>query len=81
MGYGVWCLFPDWVVEMNENPTIDLKGLNSNEIEQLLPKGLVLLGYRGSIAHGTYIPQDDELSIDDIRIPTYLQINNIFKYL
>jgi hypothetical protein len=27
--------------------------------------GAVLIGYRGSIAHGTYKPPSDETSIDD----------------
>jgi predicted nucleotidyltransferase len=31
-----------------------------------LPGTLILEGYRGSRAHGTYIPQDDPNSIDDI---------------
>lgn len=28
-------------------------------------RGAVLVGYRGSIAHGTYVPNDDPTSIDD----------------
>ena len=45
--------------------TIKLKGLNEQEIEDLLPKNLILLGYRGSIAHGMYISNKDPNSIDD----------------
>jgi predicted nucleotidyltransferase len=53
--------------------TIDLKelakdhfrGLNVEEVQRLLPEGLILLGYRGSLAHGTYTPQEDPDSIDD----------------
>lgn len=42
-----------------------LKGLNCDEEERVLPKGLILLGFRGSIAHGMYIPNTKENSIDD----------------
>lgn len=31
-----------------------------------LPKGMILLGYRGSIAHGMYVPGTDPNSIDDV---------------
>lgn len=44
---------------------IKLKGLNQDQINDLLPKNLILLGYRGSIAHGMYIPNKDPNSIDD----------------
>lgn len=44
---------------------IDLKGLNSEEMKELLPENLILLGYRGSIAHGMYVPSSDPTSIDD----------------
>ena len=33
--------------------------------ERLLPEGLILLGYRGIIAHGMYVPQENPNSIDD----------------
>lgn len=45
--------------------TIDLSGLNAEETKALLPDGLILLGYRGSIAHGTYEPNNNPLSFDD----------------
>ena len=32
-----------------------LKGITSEEYDQLVPHGTILLGYRGSIAHGTYL--------------------------
>ncbi len=44
---------------------ITLSGLNEKEVKELLPNGLILLGYRGSIAHGTYRPQEHPNSIDD----------------
>jgi len=44
---------------------IKLKGLNKDQINDLLPQDLILLGYRGSIAHGLYVPQNDPNSIDD----------------
>ena len=40
---------------------IKLKGLSEVEMGQILPEGLIHLGYRGSISHGTYVPKD----IDD----------------
>lgn len=42
-----------------------LSGLNEQEVNSVLPKGIILLGYRGSIAHGTYVPSKDPNSIDD----------------
>lgn len=48
-----------------------LKGLSEQQCAELLSDGkskpldIVLLGYRGSIAHGTYIPSTDPNSIDD----------------
>lgn len=44
---------------------IKLGGLNNEQMKELLPPNLILLGYRGSIAHGTYIPQSDPNSIND----------------
>lgn len=44
---------------------IKLKGLNQDQVNDLLPQNLILLGYRGSIAHGMYIPNKDPNSIDD----------------
>jgi len=48
-----------------------LKGLSDEECFKLFsdgngnPLNMVLVGYRGSIAHGTYIPSTDPNSIDD----------------
>lgn len=42
-----------------------LKGLSIEEVDRLLPEGLVLLGYRGSIAHNCYVPNTNPNSIDD----------------
>src|SRR5215204_1618034 len=44
---------------------IKLKNLNQQQVGDLLPDGLILLGYRGSIAHNMYILQNDPNSIDD----------------
>jgi len=44
---------------------INMKGLSRAEEDALLPPGLVLAGYRGSVAHGMYVPDSDPLSIDD----------------
>ena len=56
---------------------IKLKGLSEEQTKELLPpQGLILLGYRGSISHGTYEPSEDPNSIDDIDqvIPTHALI-------
>jgi predicted nucleotidyltransferase len=43
-----------------------MKGLNKEEKKKIIPSGTILLGYRGSIAHGTYVPSSDkEFGIDD----------------
>lgn len=42
-----------------------LKGLTKEQTRELIPKNLIFLGYRGSIAHGMYIPPEDPNSIDD----------------
>src|SRR3989442_9471599 len=44
---------------------IKLKNLSEQQIAELLPEGLILLGYRGSIAHNMYVPQSRPNSIDD----------------
>ena len=36
------------------------------KIEELASEGTILLGYRGSVAHGMYIPSTDPDSVDDI---------------
>lgn len=43
----------------------ELKGLSEIEKKELIPNDLIFLGYRGSIAHGMYIPNTDPNSIDD----------------
>ena len=42
-----------------------LKGLSEKETKELIPNDLIFLGYRGSIAHGMYVPNTDPNSIDD----------------
>ena len=49
---------------MYENE-IDLKELSDKETNELLPNNLILLGWRGSISHGTYRSSDNPNSIDD----------------
>ena len=44
---------------------VKLKGLSAEQTAALLPEGLILLGWRGSVAHGMYVPSDDPDSIDD----------------
>ncbi len=44
---------------------IKLKNLTSAETKELLVDDLILLAYRGSIAHGMYIPPKDPTGIDD----------------
>lgn len=44
---------------------IELKGLSPDQIDQLLPEGLISLCWRGSVAHGMYVPKSDPDSIDD----------------
>lgn len=46
-------------------PQIRLKNLPQEKVSELLPENLILLGYRGSIAHNMYVPQHDPNSIDD----------------
>jgi uncharacterized protein len=45
-----------------------LSGLSQQETDNIIPQNTILLGYMGSIAHGTYIPKDNPDSIDDIDI-------------
>ena len=42
-----------------------LSGLSEKETEKIVPPKTILLGYVGSIAHGTHIPSTDPNSIDD----------------
>ncbi len=44
---------------------IRLKGLSPEKISVLLPEGLISLCWRGSVAHGMYVPKSDPDSIDD----------------
>lgn len=44
---------------------ISLPRTSSSEVDEILPENVVLLGYRGSIAHGMYVPPDEPTSIDD----------------
>lgn len=44
---------------------IELKGLSPDQVDQLLPEGLISLCWRGSVAHGMYVPKSDPNSIDD----------------
>ena len=46
-------------------PRIELKGLSPEQIARLLPEGLISLCWRGSVAHGMYVPKSDPDSIDD----------------
>ena len=46
-------------------PQIKLRNLPDEQVSELLPDNLILLGYRGSIAHNMYVPQNDPDSIDD----------------
>ena len=45
--------------------TPKIKGMTLEESITLIPLNTILLGYMGSIAHGTYIPSEDPNSIDD----------------
>lgn len=44
---------------------IKLSGLSIEETSEIIPANTILLGYVGSIAHGTHIPKTDPNSIDD----------------
>ena len=44
---------------------IQLKGLSREQVSNLLPEGLISLCWRGSVAHGMYVPKNDPDSIDD----------------
>lgn len=44
---------------------IQLKGLSPDQVYRLLPEGLISLCWRGSVAHGMYVPKSDPDSIDD----------------
>lgn len=42
-----------------------LKGLSDAQVDTIIPPDTFLLGYRGSIAHGMYVPNNEPNSIDD----------------
>jgi predicted nucleotidyltransferase len=44
---------------------IKLKGLSPEQVSNLLPEGLISLCWRGSVAHGMYVPKSDPDSIDN----------------
>jgi hypothetical protein len=44
---------------------IKLKGLSREQVSKLLHEGLISLCWRGSVAHGMYVPKTDPDSIDD----------------
>lgn len=45
--------------------SIKLKGLSEEQTAALLPENLIYLGWRGSVAHGMYVPNSNPDSIDD----------------
>ena len=49
----------------HQAPKIELKGLSPQQVNELLPEGLISLCWRGSVAHGMYVPKSDPDSIDD----------------
>lgn len=59
---------------------IDLKGLSDAEIKSIFPEDVILAGYMGSIAHGTYVPKSDPNSIDDKDV-MYVYIKPLEYYL
>jgi uncharacterized protein len=44
---------------------IKLSGLSEEQTLEIIPERTLLLGYVGSLAHGTYIPKSDPNCIDD----------------
>lgn len=50
------------------------------EAMALIPKRRILLGFRGSVAHGTYRPPEDETSVDDVDLMA-VHIGPIEHYL
>lgn len=49
---------------------IRLPGLEPHQTTALIPERPILVAYRGSIAHGMYVPPDEETGIDDRDIIT-----------
>jgi hypothetical protein len=54
----------DWSGTMPD-VNVELKGLSAEQVNNLLPDGLISLCWRGSVAHGMYVPKSDPDSIDD----------------
>jgi len=48
--------------------TFQLPGLTIEQSAEILPPHILLLGYVGSTAHGTYAPKSDPNAIDDIDV-------------
>lgn len=48
--------------------SIELPGLEPHEVAALIPQRPILVGYRGSRAHGMYVPPSEPTGIDDIDI-------------
>jgi predicted nucleotidyltransferase len=44
---------------------LKLPGRSREETTRIIPKGVILSGFVGSTAHGTYVPKEDPNSIDD----------------
>ncbi|MDI6741015.1 MAG: nucleotidyltransferase domain-containing protein, partial [Candidatus Edwardsbacteria bacterium] len=44
---------------------LQLPGLSAEETRKFVPQNTIILGYMGSISHGTYVPKSDPNSIDD----------------
>jgi hypothetical protein len=53
-------------MEFNDYSIIMMKNLTPELKKELFPDNTVLVGFRGSVAHGMYIPNTDPNSIDDI---------------
>jgi hypothetical protein len=52
-------------MEYKASQLVKLRNTSAEDTDLLLPTGLVLLGYRGSIAHGMYLDPDKPESFDD----------------
>jgi RNA repair pathway DNA polymerase beta family len=44
---------------------IKIKGLSQEQVAELIPSSPIIVGFRGSIAHGMYVPSTDPNSVDD----------------
>jgi hypothetical protein len=53
-------------MEWEENLKDEFRQLGPFTKAELVPNNLVLFGFRGSIAHGMYVPNTDPNSIDDV---------------